>query len=229
MKTLIRLQAFNKKLESSIHHSHHHSGAVASNDAARRTSAPGVVVLVMDHSGSMGWADYPPSRLGAAKDAAEEYVTTLARQSPNTYVAVVGFGHEAQLVCELTSIRHHKRIIRSLRDICVQGGTDIAVGLKLAVKVIENPPVKNAMVQLILLTDGHGGHPVSISQKAKQRHNATIDVVGIGGTPEDVNECLLRTVATTDPDGRSHYRFVKDAHTLKQHYHQLAKSLTREG
>jgi len=53
--------------------------------------------------------------------------------------------------------------------------------------------------------------------------------VGIGGTPDAVNEALLRQVATTDPGGFCHYRFVKDPETLSEHYTQLAKGLVWNG
>ena len=63
----------------------------------------------------------------------------------------------------------------------------------------------------------------------KQRLDAVIDVVGIGGSPSVVNEALLRQVATTDPDGFCHYRFIKDAQALSKHYTQLAQGLIWRG
>ncbi|HUT42812.1 MAG TPA: hypothetical protein VMW95_00640, partial [Desulfobacterales bacterium] len=80
-----------------------------------------------------------------------------------------------------------------------------------------------------LLTDGHGGHPVKIANKLKDKYSAILDVVGIGGSAEVVNESLLRKVATTDPDGFNHYRFIKDSMDLKEHYKHLATGLIWHG
>ena len=44
-----------------------------------------------------------------------------------------------------------------------------------------------------------------------------------------VNESLLKQVATTDPGGHNHYRFISDAHSLKLHYRELATSLVCKG
>ncbi|NQV34143.1 MAG: VWA domain-containing protein [Phycisphaeraceae bacterium] len=230
MKVLTKFIQFNSRLERKVRQSRHDSGAMESATSAKCSdTTTRVVVLIVDHSVSMGWTDYPPSRLQAAIDAATEYVSTLAKQSQNAHVAVVCFSDRAQLVVSLTPIRHHRKIIKEMRSIRVQGGTDIATGLKLATKVLAEHAIKDAQVQLVLLTDGHGGNPVADSDKAKRKYNAIIDVVGIGGAPKDVNEPLLRAVATTDPDGGSHYHFVRDAHALKHHYRQLATGLVWKG
>jgi hypothetical protein len=46
-------------------------------------------------------------------------------------------------------------------------------------------------------------------------------VVGVGAAPTDVNESLLRSVASV-VDGEVRYRFIKDSRTLVQHYTALA-------
>jgi len=46
--------------------------------------------------------------------------------------------------------------------------------------------------------------------------------VGVGDKPSNVNEALLRKVASVI-DGQLRYRFIKDQQTLLAHYTQLAQ------
>lgn len=48
-----------------------------------------------------------------------------------------------------------------------------------------------------------------------------IDVVGIGPAATEVNEELLREVASV-VQGQARYRFIRDSRTLVAHYTQLA-------
>ena len=105
------------------------------------------------------------------------------------------------------------------------GGTDIAEGFKKAVDLFDDEEISKRLRYIILLTDGHGGNPVRKAKLLKEKYEAVIEVVGIGGSPSAVNESLLRKVATTDPDGFNHYRFIKDSETLRQHYRHLAIGL----
>ena len=71
-----------------------------------------------------------------------------------------------------------------------------------------------------MLTDGHGGDPLRTSEELKAA-GVIIDVVGIGPTSSDVNEDLLKQLASV-VEGELRYRFIKDHRTLVQHYTQLA-------
>jgi Mg-chelatase subunit ChlD len=175
----------------------------------------------------MNSKDYSPSRLQAAKDAAVEYVMTLASQKKRSQVAVISFGDGAGVIVPLTDINHYQIIVNSIRSISTHGGTNIGAGLEQAMEILAN--CLGGQRQVILLTDGGGRCPLDIPKKLKEEYKATIDVIGIGGSPKDVDEDLLRKIATTDPDGANHYRFIKDAHTLKQHYRQLATGLAWKG
>ena len=48
---------------------------------------------------------------------------------------------------------------------------------------------------IILLTDGHGGHPLRTADDLKSR-GVVIDVIGIGPSPSAVDEKLLKKVAS---------------------------------
>ena len=55
-------------------------------------------VLVLDASGSMYLTDWKPSRLGAAQEAAEAFVKRLKEEQPASRVAIVAYGHNAQIL-----------------------------------------------------------------------------------------------------------------------------------
>ena len=188
---------------------------------------PRDTVNVLDVSGSMGGFDYPPTRLDGGIKASIEYVDVRIEQSPNDRVAVVSFNSTARIVLSLTPITSKEKIISAIRNLTAGGGTDIAEGLKAAAEIFEAEPQSNRQRHIIVLTDGHGGRPLKIAGKLKTEYGAVINVVGIAASCGDVNESLLRKVATTDPDGFCHYRFIKDAEALSQHYRQLATGIVR--
>jgi len=59
------------------------------------------------------------------------------------------------------------------------------------------------------------------------RDIATVECVGIGGTPEEVDEDLLRYIASSYPDGSKRYRWIGDRKRLVEHFHNLAGGITR--
>lgn len=182
-------------------------------------------VVVIDRSGSMELEDYEPSRLQGGKQAAGEYVNRRLVVCCQDRVAVVSFGHTAKIELGLTDITDRETITEAINNIQIKGGTDIAKGIKAATAIFQKHQKCPNQRHLILLTDGCGGHPIRKSTYLKQQLNCIIDAVGIGGSRKEVNEKLLRKVATTDPDGFNHYRFISDSSSLKQHYSNLAKSI----
>jgi uncharacterized protein YegL len=192
-------------------------------------SGPRDTAAVLDISGSMGISDYLPTRLGGGIDATLMYTDTREEMRLGDRIAVVSFNHDAQVVLPLTAVANKKVISRALHRLKAGGGTDLAEGLRATVSLFTNGRPVGRCRHVILLTDGQGGEPLETAVMLKERFGAVIDVVGIGGSPEVVNEALLRQVATTDPDGFCHYRFIKDAETLVEHYTQLAQSLIWRG
>jgi len=190
---------------------------------------PRDTIIVVDVSGSMGDTDYHPTRLAGGIEAAVEYINIRAEQSPKDRIAIVAFDSSAWIVIDLSSITLKDRLIEAVRQLEIKGGTDIAEGLKKAYKIFKKHPDSTNKRHIILLTDGHGGHPVKTANKLKDEYSAILNVIGIGGICEDVDESLLRKVATTDPDGSNHYRFIKNSMSLKEHYKHLATGLIWHG
>ena len=228
MSILSKIRSFNNTLQSTVNGGRF---GISQTGGLPAILCGGVstTVVIIDCSISMQIEDYLPNRLEAAKNAAIEYVNTLAAQNAHANMAVIAFNDEAKVVVPSKSINNCREIIQGIQSIRAEGSTNIGQGLKQATIVLGSHLGLNGRSQIVLLTDGFGNCPLSIPDKLKQRYASIIDVVGIGGSPNDVNEFLLKKIATTESDGTSHYRFITDSRTLNQHYRQLAKGLVWKG
>lgn len=184
---------------------------------------PRACILVLDASGSMADRDWRPSRLAAAKEAAKAFCRRLAREEPKARVAIVGYSDNAELLVNLTPAKHLETLIKAIDQIRAFGGTNITAGIAIAVDLLKNGPG-----QVIALTDGHhneGPGPANIAHDLKQL--AVLECVGIGGSPSDVDETLLKEIASPYPDGTKRYRWIGDKEQLVRHFHNLAGGITR--
>ena len=178
-------------------------------------------VQLTDISGSMsGRYDGRIIKLEAAKRANISMILNKAQIDPYDEIGIASFETHAQKILPICPIHSHKsQIIQAVQSLQVYGGTDINEGLKVARDMFEW--YRNDIVRrIVLLTDGHGGHPLRTADDLKSR-GAVIDVIGIGDNPSNVNEKLLRKVASVI-EGELRYRFIKDQQTLVAHYTQLA-------
>jgi len=81
--------------------------------------------------------------------------------------------------------------------------------------------------RIILLTDGeHLGYenPIHIATRLK-RAGVVIDCIGIGGSPRDVGEKLLKQIASRNPDGSIRYCFIGNQRKLLRKYQTLARHI----
>lgn len=81
--------------------------------------------------------------------------------------------------------------------------------------------------RIILLTDGEHNGSESPQPVADRLKNAgvVIDCIGIGGTPTDVDEQLLNTIASRNSDGTIRYCFIGDQQALIRKYETLARHI----
>ena len=94
-------------------------------------------VLVLDASGSMLANDWKPSRLGAAKEAAQELCLRLSREESDARVAIVAYGSDASALCALTSVTEDDVWKPAIDEIDCMGGTNIHAGLKEATRLLK--------------------------------------------------------------------------------------------
>jgi Mg-chelatase subunit ChlD len=131
-------------------------------------------------------------------------------------VGIIPFDEGAEIAHPLSEVGTDKAsLIQTLQSLTIGNGTDLNAGLVEADGAFDWN-LQNVVRRIVLLTDGHGGSPEQTAASLRQR-GVVLDVIGFGHDPSDVNEELLRSIATP-----SHYRFIKDHRTLVQHYTQLA-------
>ncbi len=146
------------------------------------------VMLVNDTSASMSSSDVPPSRLGAAKEAALSF---LAHVSPSTQVGSIAFARHVLLLQSPTTDHALTRAaVESIRP--GGGGTAMGNALLVALDAIRTAPRvggRRAPGSVILISDGAsnlGINPLTVAAEAKKR-GVRIFTIAVGtaqGTAE---------------------------------------------
>lgn len=178
-----------------------------------------VDVLVIDVSGSMGWTDYPPNRLEGAKDAAQRFLEKRATTNPNAVAGIVAFGSSAHVVAHLHPVRKHLQpLCTELRALSCGGATNTGAGLELAQEELRTAP-RSSSRRIILLTDGHatGGPDAEQVADAAKEDGVQLDIIGVGGTRDEVNEPVLRRMAS-----KNRHWFIKSVGELVEKFEALA-------
>ncbi len=194
------------------------------------------VVLVLDTSGSMQATDYQPTRLEAAKAAAE---ILLSHLNQDDYAGVVVFESGATSAAYLSPDRD--RVIERLRGVRArEGQTALGDGLALGIDMADSIPNRHRVV--VLLSDGANNagtfSPAEAAAYARER-NVPVYAVGIG-SPDSVttgydetgvsgyaalDEETLRAIARTT--GGEYYA-AADEGTLATIYAGLTDEIPRE-
>lgn len=187
------------------------------------------LILVIDTSGSMGAADYPPNRLTAAKEAAKEFTHRKVVQGYNDRVGIVSFGGSPRVVHPLNA--DLDKVAKAIDSIKItHSGTMIGRALAVARKELDRS--SSPRKAIILLSDGGDAYdtsqPVQVAQSCK---GIKIFTVGIGtleggkvqlphGTQQvHLNEKLLRQVAQVSG---GEYVYAQDVNALRGIYLKLA-------
>lgn len=195
------------------------------------------VVLSVDISGSMQATDYEPTRLEAAKSAAEILVDSLEAADQ---AGIVAFADGATTAAYLSPFKDKVRT--KLRGIVgpSDGRTALGDGLALAVDMADSLPNRKKVV--ILLSDGVANAGViSLDEAIGYAKSKEIQVFTIGmgsvepvvlgydffGRPQyaELDEAALKRVA--QETGGQYFKSV-DEETLAEVYTTLAKALPRE-
>jgi Ca-activated chloride channel family protein len=180
------------------------------------------VVVAVDVSNSMAATDIKPTRLAAAKAAADAFV---ARQSSGVKIGVVSFGNGAIVVQTPTPV--HADAVKAIDRLSIGGGTSVGQGLLTSLDAIagkqltinEQDLANDAgkldigyygSASVVLFSDGEnvtGPDPVTMAQVASVA-GVRVNTIGVGtpaGTvvPIDgfsiataLDQALLQKVAT---------------------------------
>jgi len=194
------------------------------------------VVLVIDDSGSMQAADYQPTRLEAAKSAADLLIRNL---DPKDNAGVVVFESGATTAAYLSPDKD--RVREKLKAVAARPGqTAIGDGLALAIDMAQSIPNRKNVV--ILLSDGvNNAGVVTPDEAVSFAKDAKIQVftVGLGsaqptvlgydwmGNPQyaELDEATLQSIA--EKTGGKFFKSVDDK-TLTQIYGGLNQEIKRE-
>lgn len=181
-------------------------------------------VVVLDVSPSMLTPDWRPNRLEGARNGATAYVNKLAELEAGARVAIVSYARRARRLCRLTPVHKKAELTAALKRLRVTSWTNITAGLTEAHKLLKNG---RRVQQVILLTDGAhntGRKPYHVADLLKQ--TSVLECIGIGARA-NVDEVLLRKIASERPDGTKRYRWIGDPEELEEHYRRLAGRITR--
>lgn len=174
--------------------------------------ASGTVMLVVDASNSMTATDLEPSRLGAAQQAAAEFV----KAQPDTVdIGVVVFGQQALNTQVPTD--NHDEAIAAINRLKSGGGTSLGQAILAALSAIVGEPVSLPesadappadlgywrSATIVLLSDGENTGGPDAEQAALMASDAgvRIETVGIGterGTTIEVDGFELATALNAD-------------------------------
>ncbi len=155
------------------------------------------VVLAVDVSNSMAATDIKPTRLVAAKTAADAFV---ARQPSGVKIGVVSFGNGAIVVQTPTTA--HADVVRAINRLSIGGGTSVGQGLLTALDAIAGKQLTiNAKslasdagqlnigyygsASVVMFSDGEnisGPDPVTMAQVASVA-GVRVHTIGVG-TPQ---------------------------------------------
>jgi len=226
-----------------------------SADSIQANQRPETVMSLVDLSPSMDDDDWKPSRLAGAITANIKLMEIKSARHRQDKIGLIGFWEKASVlhapVNAGTELNSLKNALENARGGC---GTNFTAALELAEQMLIHPSgtssdgsllrmlskifcetgpsetntsYTSAVKRIILLTDGdhnQGGNPTRIADRLKNS-GVVIDCIGIGGSPRDVNETLLRQIASRKPDGSIRYWFIGDQEKLVRTYESLARHI----
>ncbi len=197
------------------------------------SNAPNITALVLDQSTSMGDSDWKPSRMAGVKEAANQFLYVKRQCDPQHVVAVISFDCGAYLQAEPVPVfQGFQSLQKSIKKLKPSGGTNIDAALRACIPVLfpEQGQSTNfngiphySKRSILLVTDGEGGDPREIAKWLK-RNDVRLECIGVGGSPKNINEKLLKEIASVE-NWRVLYRFIGDKQVLVQHFGELARSL----
>jgi hypothetical protein len=221
---------------------------------AKGNAVDETLILCLDKSGSMEADDWPPSRLQGAKDACIALLEEKMRVSPQDAVGIVSFADGGRIEqLPLVVVVEIDRLKAVAQGLTTGTYTSITAGLRecerafrgevslyhqirekgffgwlMAPQPKETLPVTGHRAKriLILSDGGHNGptSPLPVARRLKAGE-VEIDAIGIGGTKKEVDEDLLKEIASQDEAGKPRYWYIGDRAQLVKKFVSLANRL----
>lgn len=204
------------------------------------------VILAIDTSGSMKATDIAPSRLAAARTAAEAFIDQLPRKYR---LGIISFSDAAATVLVPTTDRAAART--ALTTLRPEGGTALGEAIRRSVATVrplakqntDPTPADGPPATVVLLSDGAqtAGRPaeeaaalaakagVPVTTVTLGRQNATVEVTGDDGVVQRVqvqpDPDTLRAIAEAT---KGTFQSAPDAKALKETYTTLGSQLKQK-
>lgn len=191
------------------------------NKAPANISQPRYTVVVLDCSTGMNSTDYYPTRRECVIREVGEYMKVRAKQYNNETMALVCCNSKERITVYPIGV-DQLTISCFANDVVPRANTDIAGGLRWAANMLKKQSECEYQRHVIVVASGWSMHSTRRARKLKKRYRAVISVVGLGSSRSELNEPLLRQIATTDADGFNHYHLAKTSEGLMEHFRQLA-------
>jgi Ca-activated chloride channel homolog len=189
------------------------------------------VVLVTDASRSMLATDVEPSRMDAARGAAEAFLDGVPDE---LRVGAVGFSTTPR---SIVAPSHDREAVRAhLASLDADGGTATGDGLAEALRLLESQDKRRPPAAVVLLSDGKtttGRNPVDVAQRARAAEVPiyTVALGTAGGTIMGSSGALLpvppdpETMAEIAAASGGESFDVEDADQLDAVYERLGSQL----
>jgi Mg-chelatase subunit ChlD len=197
----------------------------------------GVIYGLLDVSASMAERDFSPSRIEAAKEALLAFARRRGQDRPNDWLSVLSFNSAARLLYQSVRLGDSEAVSQlhqMFSGLQASGGTDLSAPLDETITIVRlihryfpDFGKSYGILRVLCLTDGHSsGDPLRSAGILKEQ-GVVIEIVGMGGSPSDVNEGLLKQCASIE-NGRLLYRFIGDqgggADRLVKYFTEIALS-----
>jgi Mg-chelatase subunit ChlD len=180
-------------------------------------------VLLLDVSGSMAENDYPPSRLHGGIEACKRFIARLHKSEPEALVGVVTFSESARVACRMVCLKEGRsRLERNLDRLRPESSTVLRPGLEAARALFVEAGAPDLWRRILILTDGNTCvEGLETMANQCKREGIQLDIIGIGGSPLDVDEALLNRLASV-VDGERRYWFIRSKRELVNRFETLA-------
>jgi hypothetical protein len=221
-------------------------------NSVSNNNRPELLMSLIDLSPSMNETDYYPTRKDGAVKANKKLLEIKLRQNPKDKMGIIGFSETARLIHQPVCIGvGFGSLCNALDRADGTYGTNFTAALILAKnclfrqyeskrasllsKILPDMFINfdlhedvGVIRRIILLSDGEynqGGCPLQTACELKKA-GVIIDCIGIGGSPDDIDEEVMKQIASRNPDGSIRYCFISDQEQLIRKYQSLAHHIS---
>lgn len=195
----------------------------------RRSTEDTANILIIDVSSSTNdkIAEHDPRpKITGIKDANTTFIVDLP---DSAYISVISVGFEAEILCDMQIVGQNRLpIIKKVQGLIPSGPTPMCGALNRASELCRKVP-SGKTIRVFILTDGLStdGAPLPIAERLKQSYpNLQLHVIGFG-CGDQIDEGLLRKMASCSASGSPFYYHILDAvnltGVLKRHSRTLYK------